>query len=191
MRRHLRHLKLPAAGLWRPPGQALLHRPPSWAAQWLSDPGSVTQNLIDRYGAVEVEVLGQAWGHPSLNESRAIGIAPRRLAIVRRVALRCAAQWRVLARTVMPQSALQGRFRKLGRLGNRPLGHLLFTDPAIHRLGYEIAHLPQRHWLFPELTDAAWGRRSAFAVGNGVIVVYEVFLPALLEQSEQVTREAA
>lgn len=158
-----------------------MYRPPATAAAWLLDPGSVTQSLTEQFGAVRVDVLEQSWGYPSLNESRAVGIAPRRLAIVRRVALRAGGDVRVLARTIMPEAALQNRFRHLGRMGSRPLGHALFTDPAIRRLGWQIARLPPHHFLFPELPRMAWGRRSLFALGSGRILVYEVFLPNLYD----------
>ena len=153
---------------------------------WLIDTASLTERLQRLYGrAFRVRVRGQRWLRPAFSERVALGMADHRTALVREVHLLRGAMPVVFARTVMPAEALCGSGRRLARLGNRPLGAMLFADHRIARLGLEIAQVDPRHALYTAATGRAdgraiWGRRSVFVVGNQPILVNELFLPALL-----------
>ena len=57
------------------------------------------------------------------------------------------------------------------KIGNKPLGEILFTDPNILREPIEITFY-----------NGIWGRRSVFVMNNSRILVSEFFLDSLLVQ---------
>ena len=80
------------------------------------------------------------------------------------------------------------------RLGARPLGAALFSDPAIARLPLACRRLDGRDARYhraaaalarqspaPALPAALWARRSVFLLRGRALMVSEAFLPAILE----------
>ena len=180
----------------------LPNHPPSWSsrpfarpfalpaglADWLFDPGSLTQRLRRSCPArFCVRVLHQSWARPSRDETRALGLRLDAWTWIREVQLLCGEQPWVFARTLIPAATLRGRGRRLTRLGSRPLGQVLFADPKVHRGPVEIAPIVAGQRLhqhafagFAEPPDAIWGRRSVFWIdGRCPLLVCEIFLPAL------------
>jgi len=103
---------------------------------------------------------------------------------IREVYLLCDAQPWVFARTVIPTRTLTGPRRRLTRLRGKPLGAVLFADPAMKRSQIEIARIQNGQALFDDATsqlsvtpDEIWGRRSAFFLGGKPLLVSEIFLP--------------
>jgi chorismate--pyruvate lyase len=155
---------------------------PFWR-DWLMDPGSLTQRLLDASdGQFKVDVLSQSLQRPSLSESRALSLPAHRLALVREVILMGRGVPWVFARSVIPLQTLTGRLRKLRHLDSSPLGALLFSDPSMTRDALQwtciepngqplTAHLPQ-------LEERAWGRRSVFKLSAKPLLVCEIFLPS-------------
>ena len=156
---------------------------------WLLDTGSLTQRLRAACpGQLRVEVLDQAFRRPTLSELQTLDMPINELAWVRQVHLLCDGKPLVFARTVIPVSSLVGRCRRLARLGNRPLGALLFADKSMRRGEMEIACLKPRHAVFPVATRhllrkpaAIWGRRSVFFLNRKPLLVSEVFLPEIAQ----------
>lgn len=154
---------------------------------WLLDPGSLTQRLQEHCaGRFRVVPLGQYWQRPMLNEAQALDVKPHETAFVREVHLLCDDQPWVFARTVIPVRSLKGQRRRLCRLGNKPLGAVLFADPGMQRSGIEIARLHAPQGLFQRATAPLqsvpaeiWGRRSAFFLGGHPLLVSEIFLPEI------------
>ena len=103
-----------------------------------------------------------------------MGLPAGRYALIREVELIGQGQPWVRARSVLPVTSLNGPGRRLRRLGNRPLGHLLFRDPTLRRGDIEIALLQQ-----PE--GAVFARRSHLLYHGQPLLVAECFLPALFE----------
>lgn len=165
---------------------------PSGLRPWLLDQGSLTQRLIERcHGRFRVEVLSQGWGTPQLNESRALGLPLRRRALVRQVYLLCDDTPWVFARTVIPEPSLRGNRRRLKRLGNRPLGAVLFADPSMERSPLEVVRIGNDQRLFRRALGKSrrpsreiWGRRSLFRLGGAPLLVSEIFLPDLPSEGE-------
>ena len=159
---------------------------PAGVLEWLRDEGSLTQRVIQACGRGEfrVRVLHQGWAAPLYSESRLLKMRRGSTALLREVELLCNSHPWVFARTLIPATSLRGSARRLGRLGDKPLGAVLFSDPHIHRGLTQVARLQQRHPLFeaasshltvkpPEL----WGRRTLFFVAKRPILVNEIFLP--------------
>lgn len=152
---------------------------------WLLSDASLTRMLQCRCpGRFDVEVLAQRMERPMLSESRALGRPPREVALVRQVHLLCDGTPWVFARTVIPLPSLQDGLQRLGRLGNKPLGAVLFADPATRRSPLEVARIHPHHRLYrlrrddQPATQPLWGRRSVFRLHGKPLLVSEFFLPA-------------
>ena len=103
--------------------------------------------------------------------------------MVREVELLCDGRPWVFARTLMPLANLGGAMRRLTRLGNRPLGEVLFTAADVDRLLVQVAELQSFHGLFSAATanltykpKSLWGRRALFALDGKYLLVNEIFL---------------
>ena len=154
---------------------------------WLLDGGSLTARLraLCREG-FRVRIRRLRWGQPLHSESRLLRGRRGLAALVREVELSCGNQPWVFARTIIPATSLRGPARRLGRLGDRPLGQLLFTQPGTRRGTTEIARLLPGHVLFGAAVDGlqqvpgeVWGRRTLFYFSGRPLLVNEIFLPTL------------
>ena len=154
---------------------------------WLGDRGSLTRSMManchDRF---RVELLRQYHGTLLPGEARLLDAGTTRAALVREVRLYCGATAWVFARTLIPLHSLRGPASHLARLGQRPLGEVLFSDPRTRRLRMEIARIRSRHQLFwpatghlPERPRAISGRRTLFEYRGRRILVNELFLPGI------------
>jgi chorismate--pyruvate lyase len=152
---------------WQPYPQ-LQHRIPSPALKdWLRDRGSLTERLVDKSGGdFRVQLLGQRWGRPHLDEARSLGIAPRHRVMIREVILHGHQTPWVYARSLLPAKSLDHSLRRLKHLGTKPLGAFLFSDPGMKRSEIEIG-----------FSEKGWGRRSVFYLQGQPLLVSEVFLP--------------
>ena len=169
--------------IWRQPLFGEVSRAPTELRDWLLDSGSLTQSLQQASeGQFSVEVLSQSVQLPRLSERRALGLAPRRVALIREVLLFGRGTPWVYARSVIPMQTLTGRLRKLRHLDSRPLGALLFSDPTMSREPLELACIPanKNRSLNPKLpayNQPIWGRRSVFKLSAKPLLVCEMFLP--------------
>ncbi|MBE7421665.1 MAG: chorismate lyase [Zoogloeaceae bacterium] len=70
----------------------------------------------------------------------------------------------------------------LSRLGNRPIGSVLFSDPGIRRGQLVYKKLDARHPLRHILVrnETLWARRSVFVRDKTPLLVNEVFMPEIL-----------
>jgi chorismate--pyruvate lyase len=165
---------------WRPSEQYTAALLPPACRAWLLDDGSLTGRLLGLgRGEFRVERLRQGWQVPLASERRLLAVKPRRLALVREVALRLGGEAVVFARSVFPISSLTGNLTHLRRLQNRSLGAILFQHPGMRRSPFELARLPaESDYLPPSLRQPqpAWGRRSRFEIGGKDLMVSEIFL---------------
>jgi chorismate--pyruvate lyase len=174
--------------VWRTRAMLIAHPVPVEVADWLFDPGSLTRRVkLACDGQFRVEVIYQGWGRPMLNEAIRLGVKESLRALIREVYLYCDNTPWVYARTIIPHTTLRGRERYLAHLGNRPLGEVLFADPAMQRDEVEVACIRPTYRLFNIATAAldqvpseVWGRRSVFYTGQKPLLVNEMFLPPLL-----------
>lgn len=170
-------IRQPLSTRWRSYRRVPSIRLPRPWRHWLLEKGSLTQRLIDASdGDFRVELVFQGWSHPRRSEALALGIHPRQRVLIREVRLIGRGRTWVHARSIIPASTLTGPQRRLRYLGERPLGAVLFRDPAMRRGPIETCLLP-RHLL----TRRLWARRSVFYLDGKPLLVSEVFLPALLE----------
>ncbi len=157
---------------------------------WLYDRGSLTARIKRACpsGCFRVRVLKQSWGRPLYSETSLLGMRRGGWAIVREVELHCNGVPWVFARSLIPAISLRGAARRLGMLGDRPLGELLFSDPGTRRAVIQVARLLPRNRLFETATGRmqhvpveVWGRRTLFYLADQPLLVNEVFLPDIPE----------
>lgn len=172
---------------WKPARQYRRQEIPNPLLDWLLDTASLTHRLEQACpGGFAVRLIHQGWGRPWPDERRALGMRQGHRALIRQVHLLCGARAWVYARTVIPARSLGGRQRRLGRLGNRPLGAVLFADPSMRRGPLELARIRRGLKLYADATRGLrirpaeiWGRRSLFRVAGKPLLVAEIFLPQL------------
>jgi chorismate--pyruvate lyase len=173
-----------------PSNSQWLRRPPSVPEKyrvWLNDHGSLTRRIEERCRDVRVQLLSQHRARVNRDEGVIWPHGLRRMAWVREVYLVCRRTPVVFAHSVIDPKALNGAWRRLGRLGNRPLGAALFADPRIQRFPLRQRKLNRNHPLYRRACAALrtrpahlWARRSLFTLRGMPILVTEVFLPGIL-----------
>lgn len=161
-------------------------RAPRSLRGWLSDRGSLTRRLKARHARFRVSPVARGLTRPFVDEAQALHLNAQIHAYVRDVLLIGDEQIRVFAHSVLPHSSLRGDWCGITRLGTKPLGEALFTDPRIRRLGLTMRRLDSRHPLYrlarrhTGLTVRyLWARRSMFCLNGRPLLVTEVFLPAI------------
>lgn len=179
--------KFGAEPRWRSAHGLRVQGLPDDMAGWLFDSESLTKRLRQAgRGDFRVRLLKQQLERPLLCERRELGLSDRAYALVRQVHLYCAGELVVYARTVMPLSVLRGRSCALARLGGKPLGEMLFRDKSMHRSPMEIAKISTNdlfyRWGVPQghsPRGQIWERRSVFHLGGKSLLVNEMFMPPL------------
>lgn len=167
---------------------------PGEVTGWLLDAGSLTSKLVAACGkpGFKVQLARHDWSRPLYSEQRLLGVRSGQRALTREVFLKCGEQSWVFARTLIPATSLRGAARRLARLGNRPLGAVLFAEPSTRRERMQLARLTPGQVLFehasagmqPGMPSSSslggavlWGRRTLFYYANQPILVNEIFLP--------------
>lgn len=177
------------------PFVTLALQPPAWTAldqaelparvrDWLGFAGSLTERLGHSTGAaMSVDVVTEVLGEPWIDEGPALEL-DRLRGWLREIYLCAGGVPQVFGRSFIPMRTLESLNPRLDRLGETPLGHVLFQLPGLKRRNLEIARLDARHRLYQRAVkglDAApgrlWARRSVFEIRHLPLLVTEVFLP--------------
>ncbi len=173
--------------VWVPAGHISSNSVPAHTLDWLLERDSLTRRLQDACsGCFRVEVTGHQYERPLLDEVQTLNMRLARVALVRQVLLYCDTQPWVFARSVIPKKTMTGRQRRLGSLGNKPLGAVLFADKSMRRDEMQIARITPEHAIYNVALQAVqhkpreiWGRRSVFYLDNKPLLVSEIFLPGI------------
>ncbi|OGA53891.1 MAG: hypothetical protein A3G24_03540 [Betaproteobacteria bacterium RIFCSPLOWO2_12_FULL_62_13] len=168
-----------------------LRRPPHSATRfhaWLTDRGSLTSRIQARCPAFSIKVVFQGLRRVNRDENFLRHAKVGRLALVREVYLMCRRTPVVFAHSVIDPRAVRGAWRRVARLGSRPLGAALFANPRIKRYPLRQKKLNRHHELYERAGAALrarpahlWARRSLFTLHRSPILVTEVFLPGILK----------
>lgn len=164
-------------------GPQNLNIPNSYLAQWLLDPGSLTEKLQAHSQTFHLTVIGQRQGEITLEEFQKVCAPKQRFNHadwqVREVLLFGDGQPWVFARSVIPQTLCETDFVNLH---NQPLGQLIFNDNRFKRMPFELTHIPQSAAFLDKLhlcsEQDLWGRRSTFQFEGVKMLVGEIFLPS-------------
>ena len=170
---------------WRRREQDLISKASAEFQCWLYDDSSLTAKIINACGGnFRVEVLSERRTTPTPDEIQALGLRYRSHAIIRQVLLYCDDTPWVYARSVIPMTTLIGPLRRLSKLGNKPLGAILFSNKRIIRSHMEITGLNPEHpcyrWTQHAGNELIPGRRSIFSLYKKNVLVSEFFLPNIV-----------
>lgn len=155
---------------------------------WLADPGSMTLKLKARTDAFSVRLLRQRPAMILADEHEALGLPARSRVVERDVILHCEGQPVVFGHTVLSTGSVKSDWPFFSKLGNTPLGANLFFDPLVGRRPIQYARLRSGHPLMRRIAQALpqtplpttlLARRSLFTRRGGILMVTDVFLPAL------------
>ncbi|NQE50393.1 chorismate lyase [Herbaspirillum rubrisubalbicans] len=155
---------------------------------WLADPGSMTLKLKARTETFTVRLLRQRPGRILADEHEALCISARSRVVERDVILLADGAPVVFGHTVLSTASVKSDWPFFSKLGTTPLGANLFFDPLVGRRPIQYARLSAGHPLMRRIAQALPGselptsllaRRSLFTRRGGVLMVTDVFLPAL------------
>ncbi|WDZ96525.1 chorismate lyase [Herbaspirillum sp. WKF16] len=155
---------------------------------WLADAGSMTLKLKARTDDFSVRLLRQRPGPILADEHAALGVAARSRVVERDVILHCGGRPVVFGHTVLSTASVKSDWPFFSKLGTTPLGANLFFDPLVARSPIFYARLQAKHPLMRRIAaalpdeaipTALFARRSLFSRRGGVLMVTDVFLPAL------------
>jgi chorismate--pyruvate lyase len=169
---------------------------PDGLRHWLTDRVSLTKKLIAHSESFRVQRLVQQRAVCPADEYAMVELARRVCVQERDVLLRCDGTPVVFAHTIVPLTASASDWPFFSSLGERSLGTTLFGDPLVLRGALQYARLPVRHPLMVRAraavgvelgSQALFARRCLFKRKNGVLLVTEVFLPAIFDlQSKRI-----
>jgi chorismate--pyruvate lyase len=155
---------------------------------WTYETGSLTQRLRHHYGnKLAVKVLVHHWRVPFLSERRLLKQTRRRLCLVREVLLHVDNSPLILARTIMPIATVNMAHGSLLKLGNRPIGEVIFSYPQLKSQLTDLTLIPIDLWTsnaseLASIKKPIHGRRTVHNLAGHELIVSEFFLPTLLEQ---------
>ena len=171
---------------------------PERLRSWLFDPRSLTRRLsrrrsqiwhLSQTGAIQVRLLSQRWSPVLPMEREILGLRVRERALVREVLLTCHGTPWVFARSVFPSGCLRGPQRRLARLGEQPLGRLLFGSSRMRRVQVQVGPATNDPRMLQRCAAAlhgtppgAWQRSSVFAREDRALLVSEIFLEAFTHE---------
>ena len=170
---------------------------PEAMRRWLASSGSLTARLIAHSRSFRVQKLRQAGATCLADEATLIGLPRARRVWEREVLLRCDGRPVVYGHTVVPLEASASDWPLFSALGERSLGSTLFYDPRVARGRLEFARIRPGHPLHARGSQAALGgergvagrtyfaRRCLYRRRRGLLLVTEVFLPAVLDLAGQ------
>lgn len=155
--------------------------PDAPSRDWLLERGSLTERLRQQWGDVAVQLLEEGLAKPLPHETQRLGLSPDAAAWVRCVLLVSQGRPRVYARTVIPGWEPHNAWAEMQRLGQQPLGELLFRLPGLKRSDFEWGSaLPWPHaerWQAPGAQQPV-ARRCVFEREQAPLLLTEVFLDA-------------
>jgi len=172
--------------LWLENRQGLRHKLSNNVQSWVFESGSLTQRLRNFYGAgVGVKIMFQQWRPPFLSERRLLRLPEHKYSLTREVLLHINGRPLVLARTIIPETTIKAAKSNLSRLGNRPLGEIIFSYPKLERIAMDVTLINLPTWsplakLEAGISSPIWGRRTVYAIAHKQMLVSEFFLPEIL-----------
>ena len=135
---------------------------------WLSESGPIT-NRIKLSQEFELELLNDEIDEISKEEELFLNSVSETFR-VRRVILLGNNTPVVYAKSVIPSSTIENGLSSLGKIGNAPLGDILFTPDVFTKLEMVCASFLSKE------KNVYWGRKIKYSVNSEPISVMEVFL---------------
>ncbi len=173
---------------WQLSGTFSKNQPNANIDSWLSEPGSLTRRLKQTFsGDFSVSVQAQGLCRPFSQDASQLGLGQNQETFIREVFLSVSGQTLVFARTTVPDYSLN-TLDSLTKLGNKPLGEVIFGYPDLERLYLHIAKVA-RDCLSADMAQMLgeehylWARRNTYKIAGQVFLVSEFFLPVMFEDN--------
>ena len=163
--------------------------PPREMRGWLTDNASLTLKLIAHSEDFHVCCLRQKRSLCLADEFAMVGLSRRSQVQEREVVLQCDGRPVVFAHTIVPLSASASDWPFFSTLGERSLGTTLFGDTRVVQGKPQFARLRAPHPLvrracaalgIDKFASSLFARRCLYRRRNGVLLVTELFLPAII-----------
>lgn len=118
-----------------------------------------------------------------VNRKPGIAALKRRACLDSRGAVASSGAALLLARTIMPRRTLAIAHGQLTKLGNRPLGEIIFAYAHVARQALDVSYVMPNVWQ-PDIALLAhhapvWGRRTVYIIEQQPLLVSEFFMPDL------------
>lgn len=174
--------------LWKTQPRGADSQPPAPLLPWLNETGSLTKRLRGVYGnTLAVKLLFHQWKPAFAEECQVLRVPHHRYHLIREVLLHVGDKPLVLARTVLPEPTIRIAHRNLSHLGIRPLGEVIFAYPDLELRQRYFSSAQFNNWSTAvqgafQVGQAAWGRRTLYAIHHQPLLVSEFFLPAMMEK---------
>ena len=178
-------LKRPIIQHWKPAKLWGRNRPHLTAQDWILNTQSLTAKIRQTCPQMKVEVLFEGHALPLPSESAQLKSRTGETFWVRCVLLTCDGTPVIYARTVIPQMQSGNPWFAIKRLGNQPLGEVLFKSKKILRTPFSwlksnqiLCHSSCASSLAAEYysTRTFWARQSKFTKDSAPLLLTEVFL---------------
>lgn len=162
-------------------------RPPHPIQSWIYEKGSLTQRLRANFtGTLTVSVLFLERQKPFAHETQLLKLSCQQRVLVREVLLSVENKPLILARTCIPFKTLKSTQYNLSRLGNRPLGEVIFSYPKLQRKTMDYGSIACNNFSYAikqeiKLNQPIWGRRIIYSIKGHALLINEFFLPELLQ----------
>jgi chorismate--pyruvate lyase len=170
--------------VWRTVDQCDLNSMSSKVVSWLLESNSLTTRIKKTFKEpFRVDVIGENWAQPFITDMQCLGGAQPAQALIREVVLYVGNRAVVFARTTLPKQVAD-ELQELTRLGNQPLGEVIFSYPDLQRVGLDItevdlASLNQAMQVQLKAETHVWGRRNTYQIHKRSFLVEEFFFPEL------------
>lgn len=139
---------------------------------------SLTDKFKSQYADVQVTILAQGWDYPLNYERIQLNLPLGQKTWVRCVMLSSKDQPLLYARTIIPNLTRANPWFGLKKLGNQPLGEVLFSLKQIKRSSFSIQK-STNDWphLYPlNKPRSLLARHSTFLNQGSLLLLTEVFL---------------
>ena len=158
---------------------------------FLFENGSLTRLIQDRCkGRFHIDLINESWAEAMSDEKNLLSLRNNEITFIRESYLKCNNKKLVYARTVIPQPTLREQNQTLTRLGQRPLGEILFKNNNVCRKSIKYAKIPSSNKLYKKAINYSaisleiYGRQSIFCIKSKPLLVIEIFLPSIMECNE-------
>lgn len=154
---------------------------PKNVQSWIYTNDSLTQRLRSYYGqSVAVEILFQSWRPAFMCECQLLKLPSQRYSLIREVLLHANGKPLVIARTILPAKTIKIAKHNLSRLGNRPLGEVIFSYRKLKCLQLNISQTTPNIWTQKlqqkvQFRKNIWGRSTLYAICKQQLLVSEFF----------------
>ena len=167
---------------------------PAFLQNWMKIRTSITHEAAARGKAVQLFLINEAWENLSsaLMTEYALTSNP---VFLREIYMLCDGMPLWYARTFIPHSTYQLRKEAFLGLNKRPIGDILYHDPAIERGPFSFACLhagdEEHRWAQSakragDFHEMLWARRSTFLIEGQPLCLLEVFFHDTLMQLAEV-----